>query len=309
MRAQRRLALPDRYQIDGEVGRGGMAVVYRAHDRELDRIVAIKVLSEEFSSLVGGERFRREIAVMAKLVHPRIVGLVDSGEANGRLYYVMPFMTAETLRGRLTRERRVAPTSASTLGGDIAEALAFAHRLGVIHRDIKPENVFAIGDRAVLADFGIARVMTDSEVDAPSYRTTTGVAVGTMAYMSPEQAAADAVIDGRSDLYGLGCLMYELLTGKPPFSAKTPLALMAKHFTEVPRPLAEHGLAVPVELEAIVMRLLAKDPDARPARAMDVAALLRATQLPDASTGFYPALSPTTPRPAPRASDADQSAR
>jgi len=218
-------------------------------------------------------------------------------------------MTAETLRGRLTRERRVAPTSASTLGGDIAEALAFAHRLGVIHRDIKPENVFAIGDRAVLADFGIARVMTDSEVDAPSYRTTTGVAVGTMAYMSPEQAAADAVIDGRSDLYGLGCLMYELLTGKPPFSAKTPLALMAKHFTEVPRPLAEHGLAVPVELEAIVMRLLAKDPDARPARAMDVAALLRATQLPDASTGFYPALSPTTPRPAPRASDADQSAR
>ena len=287
-----------------------MAVVYRAHDRQLDRVVAIKVLSEQFSSAVGGERFQREIAVMAKLVHPRIVALVDSGEANGRLYYVMPFITGDTLRIRLTRERRLVPDATCAFGADVAEALTFAHRVGVIHRDIKPENVFAVGDRAVLADFGIARVMNDSEVDVPSYRTTTGVTVGTMAYMSPEQASADAVIDGRSDLYSLGCLLYELLTGKPPFTAKSPLALLAKHFTETPRPLRDHGLVVPAELEAVVMRLLAKDPDARPARAVDVAALLRATRQPDAATGFYPALNPSVPRVAPpRAPDRDRPAR
>jgi serine/threonine protein kinase len=305
MPAHGRLVLPERYQVDREIGRGGMSVVYRAHDRQLRREVAIKVLSEEFSSAVGGERFAREIAVLAKLVHPRIVGLVDSGEANGRLFYVMPFVAGDTLRARLLRERRLSPASASAIAADIAEALAFAHQLGVIHRDIKPENVFAIGDRAMLADFGIARIIGNSEIDAPSYRTTAGVAVGTMAYMSPEQAAADAHIDGRSDLYNLGCVLYELLTGKPPFSARTPLALMAKHFNEAPRPLAEHGLVVPAELEAVVMRLLAKDPDARPARAADVAALLRGTRQPETATGFYPALKPTPPRP----SDADRSAR
>ena len=196
MREHRRPALPDRFQIEGEIGRGGMAVVYRAHDRELGRPVAIKLLSEQFSSAIGGERFRREIAVMAKLVHPRIVTLVDSGQANGRLYYVMPFITGETLRARLTREQRLSPDAVRAFGADIAEALAFAHGMGVIHRDVKPENVFAIGDRAMLADFGIARVMDDSVVDRSSYRTTTGVAVATMAYMSPVQAkgrAADGV--------------------------------------------------------------------------------------------------------------------
>lgn len=310
MRAHGQPVLPDRFQIDREIARGGMAVVYRARDRQLGRLVAIKVLSDEFSVAVGGERFKREIAVMAKLVHSRIVGLLDSGEANGRLYYVMPFVAGDTLRVRLARERRLSPDSACAFGADIAEALAFAHRHGVIHRDVKPENVFAVGDRAMLADFGIARITRDSEVAGPSYRTTAGVTVGTMAYMSPEQASADNVIDGRSDLYSLGCVMYELLTGSPPFSARTPIALLAKHFTEPPRPLHEHRLLVSADIEAVVMRLLAKEPDARPSRAADVADALRAAAQPSTAAGVFPALNPPSSRTtASRTPEADPPAR
>src|SRR6185369_10743182 len=156
--AEAQIKLPGRFRIEQEIGRGGMAVVYRAHDQHLDRFVAIKVLSEHLSNSLGAERFQREIALMAKLVHPGIVALFDSGEAEGRLYYVMPFVAGENLRARLTREQRMATEDAVGFGADVAEALAYAHGAGIVHRDVKPENIFTVGGRAVLADFGIAHI-------------------------------------------------------------------------------------------------------------------------------------------------------
>ena len=158
------ITLPARFELGREIGRGGMAVVYRAHDNHLGRFVAIKVLSAGLSSSVGVERFQREIALMARLVHPGIVALFDSGESDGRLFYVMPFVSGETLRARVSRERRLAPPDAAALGADVAEALAYAHGMGIVHRDVKPENIFAVGGRAVLADFGIAHIVGDASV-------------------------------------------------------------------------------------------------------------------------------------------------
>src|SRR6266571_349916 len=188
------IVLPDRFRIDREIGRGGMAVVYSAHDNHLSREVAIKVLAEELSSVVGAERFQREIDVMAKLVHPGIVALFDSGETDGRLYYVMPLVSGETLRERLVRQRRLTMEDAAAWGADIADALAYAHGLGIVHRDVKPENIFTIGGRAVLSDFGIARVVHD--VAAPSASlTTAGMVIGTTTYMSPEQVTGEVEVD------------------------------------------------------------------------------------------------------------------
>ena len=270
------IALPDRFQLDREIGRGGMAVVYRAHDNHLGRFVAIKVLSPDLSSTVGAERFQREIALMAKLVHPGIVALFDSGQADGRLFYVMPLVAGETLRARLTRERRINPQDSAALGADVAEALAYAHGMGIVHRDVKPENIFTVGGRAVLADFGIARMVGERSIGGGGGElTTAGIVLGTISYMSPEQAAGEPRIDGRSDLYSLGCVLYELLTGAPPFVASTQMAILGKHMTEAPRPPSERGVALSPEIDAIVQQLLAKDPADRPASAGDVARLLR----------------------------------
>ena len=288
------LGLPARFQIDAEIGRGGMAVVYRAHDTHLGRFVAIKVLAPESSHAVGAERFQREIALMAKLVHPGIVALFDSGIAEGRLYYVMPLVAGETLRARLTRERRLLPQDAAALCADIAEALACAHGLGIVHRDVKPENVFNVGGRAVLADFGIARMVEDRPVAASDQATgeltTTGMVVGTLSYMSPEQASGEALIDGRADLYSLGCVLYELITGAPPFVASTPMAIIGKHLTEAPTPASARGVALSAELDAIIRRLLSKAPADRPATAAEVARTLRA---------LSQSASPTSTRPSP----------
>lgn len=250
-----------------------MAVVYLAHDHHLDRFVAIKVLSANWSHGLGTDRFQREIALMARLVHPGIVALFDSGEVDGRIFYVMPFVAGETLRDRLTRTGRMPLEEVATLGADIAEALAYAHGLGIVHRDVKPENIFSVSGRALLADFGIARL---ADPAGGSALTTAGVVVGTLSYMSPEQATADAGVDGRSDLYSLGCVLYELLTGQVPFVAATPLAIMAKHMTESPRPPSTQGVGVPAAMDAIIMQLLAKDPDERPRHAGEVALALRA---------------------------------
>jgi tetratricopeptide (TPR) repeat protein len=251
-----------------------MAVVYSAHDHHLSREVAIKILAEELSSVVGAERFQREIDVMAKLVHPGIVALFDSGEADGRLYYVMPLVSGETLRERLIRERRLTMEDTAAWGADIADALAYAHGLGIVHRDVKPENIFTIGGRAVLSDFGIARVVHDVASPAASL-TTAGMVIGTMTYMSPEQVSGEAAIDGQSDLYSLGCVLYELLVGVPPFVAASPLVVLAKHLSEPPRPLKEHDVQISPAMEAVVMQLLAKNPKDRPAGAVEVARALR----------------------------------
>ena len=266
--------LPERFRIEQEIGRGGMAVVYRAHDRHLDRFVAIKVLSPHLSHAMGAERFQREIALMAKLVHPGIVALFDSGEVAGRLYYVMPFVAGENLRARLVRERRMAVDEAAAFGADVAEALAYAHGAGIVHRDVKPENIFTVGGRAVLADFGIAHI-AGQEADGKGNLTSDGLVLGTVAYMSPEQATGEAQIDGRSDLYSLGCVLYELLTGTPPFTAGTPSGVLAKHITEPPRPVRELNPGVPPALNDVIMRLLAKEPEQRPASAGELVRALR----------------------------------
>jgi tetratricopeptide (TPR) repeat protein len=274
--AEAQIKLPERFRIEQEIGRGGMAVVYRAHDQHLDRFVAIKVLSEHLSNSLGAERFQREIALMAKLVHPGIVALFDSGEAEGRLYYVMPFVAGENLRTRLTREQRMAVEDAVGFGADVAEALAYAHGAGIVHRDVKPENIFTVGGRAVLADFGIAHIAGEKPSNANL--TSAGMVLGTVAYMSPEQGSGEAKLDGRSDLYSLGCVLYELLSGATPFDSSTPVGMLLKHMTEQPRPVRERIEGLPAMLDDIIMGLLAKEPGARPASAADVARALRSVR-------------------------------
>lgn len=296
------IRLPPRFRIDREIGRGGMAVVYRAHDAHLDRQVAIKVLAEHLSNAVGAERFQREIALMAKLVHPGIVALFDSGEIDGRLFYVMPFVPGETLRERLNRDKHIAMEDAASWGADIADALAYAHGLGIIHRDVKPENIFALGRRALLSDFGIARV-TDALPQQPQALTTAGMIIGTSTYMSPEQIAGADQIDGQADLYALGCVLYELLAGVPPFTAPTAVAMLARHLTETPKPLSEMGVRVSEGMEVIIMRLLSKKPHDRPQGAVEVARALRAEL--SGNSGEKPPLKKTEV-PAPKRTPADE---
>ncbi len=271
--------LPPRFRLEQEVGRGGMAVVYRAHDTQLDRFVAIKVLSEALSTAIGVERFEREIAVTASLVHPAIVSLFDSGVADGRLYHVMPYVAGETLRAKLERERRLTMEDACASCADVADALAFAHAAGIVHRDVKPENIFNVGGRALLADFGIARVsgeaagtntLTSAGHDA---LTTMGMLIGTCPYMSPEQVAGSADIDGRSDLYSLGCVLYGSVTGKPPFAGSA--ADVLRQHLAAPVPAFDANVRVSPALAELVSSLLAKDPAGRPPDAAEVARELR----------------------------------
>jgi eukaryotic-like serine/threonine-protein kinase len=211
-------ALADRYRIDRELGAGGMATVYLAEDLKHHRKVAIKVLKPDLAASLGADRFLREIETTANLRHPHILPLYDSGAAGEFLFYVMPFVEGESLRDRLTRERQLPLDDALRIAREVADALGYAHSRGVVHRDIKPENILLENGHAVVADFGIARALSAAGGDR---LTQTGLAVGTPVYMSPEQAAADADIDGRSDLYSLGCVLYEMLGGQPPFTGPT----------------------------------------------------------------------------------------
>jgi serine/threonine-protein kinase len=296
-----RLVLADRYAIERELGRGGMATVYLAQDIRHDRRVAIKVLRPELSVSLGGERFNREIKVAAALQHPHILGLYDSGAADGVLYYVMPFVEGESLRDKLDREKQLGVEEAIRLVCEAADALQYAHSRGVIHRDIKPENIMLSGGHSLVADFGIAKAFSEA---GGAKLTETGMAVGTPYYMSPEQAMGSD-IDARADQYSLACVLYELLAGQPPFTGPTPMAILARHSLEqVPRlTIVRHS--IPDAVEAIVLRALGKVPaDRYPTMLAFRDALLEADLGPLATrTGARPIptqsiRAPARPRPA-----------
>jgi serine/threonine-protein kinase len=250
-------ALAERYEIERELGRGGMATVYLARDLKHPRKVAIKVLTPELAAVVGAERFLHEIETTASLTHPHILPLLDSGEADGLLYYVMPFIAGQSLRDRLTREEQLPIEDALRIIRDVASALDYAHRQGILHRDIKPENILLSEGEAVVADFGIARAI---HVAGGKALTQTGIVVGTPAYMSPEHASGSGTLDGRSDLYSLGCVLYEMLAGETPFTGLTAQAILSKRLTEpVPR-LGAVRETVPEAVEHAVTKALSKVP-------------------------------------------------
>jgi len=284
-------ALADRYRIERELGQGGMATVYLAHDIKHDRDVAIKVLREDLAASMGASRFLREIQIAAQLQHPHILPLLDSGEADGFLYYVMPYVTGQSLRERLAREGELPVHEAVRLLSEIVDALAHAHEHGVVHRDIKPDNVMLSGRHALVADFGVAKAV--SEATGRSTITTLGVAVGTPAYMSPEQAAADPHIDQRSDIYAVGAMAYELLTGRPPFVGATPQQVLAAHVTEAPDPVTKRRPGIPAQLDQLIMRCLAKRPADRWQNAGDLLAALEPLSTPSGG------VTPTHTRPIP----------
>jgi serine/threonine-protein kinase len=253
-------ALADRYRIERELGRGGMATVYLAHDLRQERLVALKAIHPEVTVTLGPERFLREIKLTANLRHPHILPLFDSGEAAGQLWYTMPYVEGESLRQRLLREKRLPLVEALRIARDVLAALAYAHERGIVHRDIKPENILLEGGEAVLADFGIAHAVSA----AGSERLTrTGVAVGTFTYMSPEQASGEEAIDGRSDLYSLACVLYECITGEPPFTGPNPQSIIAKHLTAPPPPVISADGTVPPSVVQALDKALAKTPSER----------------------------------------------
>jgi serine/threonine protein kinase len=262
--------LADRYTLDRELGRGGMATVFLAMDIKHDREVAIKVLHPELSASIGADRFEREIKLAAKLQHPHILGMYDSGQADGLLYYVMPLVKGESLRDRLDREGQLPIDDAIQLILEVADALGHAHSQGIVHRDIKPENVLVANGHALVADFGIARAAQEA---GGQKLTQTGMAVGTPVYMSPEQAVGDPV-GPTSDLYSLGCMLYELLAGEPPFTAKNSQALMARHAMEAVPSIRIVRNTVPEEVEDAIFGAMAKVPADRPKDAAHFADLL-----------------------------------
>jgi eukaryotic-like serine/threonine-protein kinase len=267
-------ALADRYTIERELGRGGMATVYLAHDRKHHRRVALKVLHPELAYALGADRFLREIEVAANLTHPHILPLFDSGEVASLLYYVMPYVEGESLRDRLTREIQLPVDEAVGIAHNVAAALAYAHGQGVVHRDIKPENILFEGDEAVVTDFGIAKAVSAAGGDR---LTETGMVVGTAAYMSPEQASGERQIDGRSDVYSLGCVLYEILVGEPPYTGPTAQAIIAKRFSDPVPSVRRLRPAVPEALEGAVTRALAPVAADRFASAAEFARALQAT--------------------------------
>ena len=270
------------YVIERELGGGGMSRVFVATESALGRRVVIKVLPPEFTETVSADRFHHEIQVAAKLQHPHIVPLLTAGHSEGLLYYTMPLVEGETLRGRLTRVGELPVAEACQILTEVAQALGYAHRHGIVHRDIKPENILLSEGEAQVADFGIAKALAASAEG--SGLTTHGLALGTPAYMAPEQAAADTAVDARADLYALGVVAYEMLTGSAPFNERTPQAMMAAHAVRRPEPLVERRPAVPARLASLVMRMLEKHPADRPQSAHDVLRELDTVAMPQPVT-------------------------
>ena len=290
--------LATRYLVERELGAGGAATVYLAEEKKHGRKVAIKVMRPELAASLGADRFLREIGIAARLAHPHIVPLIDSGDAEGLLYYVSPFVPGGSLRERLRRDGQLPVRDAVRIANEVGAGLDYAHRAGFVHRDVKPENILFADGHALLADFGVARALSMTDpggVDSTSV-TGAGIALGTPEYMSPEQAAGDRDVDGRSDIYSLACVVYEMLAGAPPFRGENARATMARHVTEVPRRIRTLRPDAPPPVEDALARALAKDPANRfasvpeftAALATDTLTTLRAIDLATRSIAVLP---------------------
>src|SRR5215217_5943967 len=253
-------ALSQTYTIDRELGKGGMATVYLAQDCKHDRVVALKVLHPDLAASLGPERFLREIKLAARLNHPHILPLFDSGQAEAFLYYVMPYVEGESLREKLDRDQQLAIEEAVHHGRALASALDYAHRQGIVHRDVKPENIMLYEGEAMVMDFGIAKAVSAAGSET---LTQTGMMIGTPAYVSPEQAAGETNLDGKSDQYSLACVVYEMLTGERPFAGATPQAIMAKRFTDEPRSVRTINGSIPESVDKAVGKAMAVETSGR----------------------------------------------
>src|SRR5688572_17109062 len=291
-------ALADRYRIERELGAGGMATVYLAHDLRHDRPVAIKVLHPELAAALGSERFLSEIKTTARLQHPHILPLLDSGAADGQLFYVMPYVSGETLRSRLERERQLPIADAVRIAREAAGALSAAHAIGIIHRDIKPENILLQGGHALVADFGIALAVQSA---GGQRMTQTGLSLGTPQYMSPEQALGERNVDARADQYALAAVTYEMLVGEPPFTGPTVQTILARVMTEQPRGLSLQRRSIPPAVEVAVLKALDKLPADRFNSTAEFSTALSAPVGSVMVTHAHPITSPVGARNAARA--------
>jgi TolB-like protein len=285
---QVRQAFAQSYAVEREVGQGGMATVYLARDLKHARPVALKVLRPELAAAMGGDRFPREIQIVAQLAHPHVLPLHDSGELGGFLFYVMPFVEGESLRQKLTREKRLPLRETVRILREVTDALAYAHERGIIHRDIKPDNVMLSGRHAVVTDFGVAKAVSAAGADK---LTTVGLALGTPAYMSPEQAMGETDLDHRSDIYAVGAMAYEMLTGEPPFARATAQAILSAHVLEAPPDILALRDDVPPALADLIARCLAKDRTARWQSAEEMLPVLENALTPSGG------MTPTSTRP------------
>jgi eukaryotic-like serine/threonine-protein kinase len=293
---QLQATLGERYTFERELGGGGMSRVFVAEERWLGRKVVVKVLPPEMAAGVSGERFRREILLAARLQHPNIVALLTAGDAGGLPYFTMPLVEGESLRDRLVRSGPLPIADAVRIMRGVADALAYAHECGVLHRDIKPGNILLSRNHALVADFGVAKAYAASSIEGDhASLTSAGIAIGTPNYIAPEQAMAEPKIDGRADLYSLGCVAYEMLTGQPPFAGRSPQAALLAHIDEPVVPVSQHRPATPPALGALVMHCLAKRPPDRVQSATDVVAALDALDTP-ATTATMPGPTPVMPR-------------
>jgi serine/threonine-protein kinase len=283
-----REAFAGSYEVEREVGQGGMATVYLARDLKHARPVALKVLRPELASAMGGDRFPREIQIVAQLAHPHILPLHDSGELGGFLFYVMPFVEGESLRQKLLREGRLPLREAVRILREVVDALAYAHERGIIHRDIKPDNVMLTGRHALVTDFGVAKAVSAAGADR---LTTVGLALGTPAYMSPEQAMGETDLDPRSDIYSLGAMAYEMLVAEPPFGRPTAQAVLSAHVLDAPPDIASKRDDVPPALRDLIARCLAKEKSARWQSAEEMLPVLENVLTPSGG------LTPTSTRP------------
>ena len=284
LQQQVQATLGDAYRLDGELGGGGMSRVFVAHETALGRKVVVKVLLPELAAGVSVDRFRREIQLAAQLQHPHIVPLLSAGESEGLPYFIMPFVAGESLRARVMRSGELPIAEAVRILRDVVSALAYAHSLGVVHRDIKPDNVLLSGGVAVVTDFGVAKAVSASSGGSATALTSLGMALGTPAYMAPEQASGDANVDHRADIYALGIMAYEILTGRAPFLGRSTQATLAAHVLEAPEPVDRLRPVIPPMLASLVMSCLAKRPADRPQSALDIQHALDSIATPSGGT-------------------------